>query len=104
MRDYSSGYTPQVSSTDKQERRLLLTVQLETCTNRIQSLQDRLLSEIAKLKPIELERLLDGYRAEQIRYDNLSRELDGHNTAVKTAAAKERWRKQNRDRRKKLHY
>ena len=47
---------------------------------------------------------MDDYRAEQVRYDNLSRELDGYNTAVKTAAAKERWRKQNRDRRKKLHY
>ena len=104
MRNYSSGYTVQIDSTDKQERRIRLITQLENCTNHIRSLQERLRSDITKLKPIELERLLDDYRAEQIRYDNLSRELDGHNTAAKTAVAKERWRKQNRDRRKKLHY
>ena len=82
MRNYSSGYTVQIDSTDKQEHRIRLITQLENCTNHIRSLQERLRSDITKLKPIELERLLDDYRAEQIRYDNLSRELDGHNTAA----------------------
>ncbi len=56
------------------------------------------------MKPIELERLMDDYRAEQIRYDRIDRELQALETPVKTAAAKDRWRKQNADRRKKLHY
>lgn len=85
-------------------RKERLSAEFKTCAERVSHLQKRLMTEVARLKPIELERLLDDYRAEQIRYDNLSRELDGHDTAAKTAAAKERWRKQNRDRRKKLHY
>lgn len=85
-------------------RKERLSAEFKTCAEHVSHLQKRLMTEVARLKPIELERLLDDYRAEQIRYDNLSREQDGHNTAIKTAAAKERWRKQNRDRRKKLHY
>ena len=52
----------------------------------------------------EFDRLLDEYRAEQIRLAHLEQEQEGNSTPAKTAAAKERWRKQNRDRRKKLHY
>lgn len=77
---------------------------LSECRGRIDILEDKLLESPFSLPVTEFDRLLDEYRTEQIRYDNLSRELDGHNAAVKTAAAKERWRKQNRDRRKKLHY
>lgn len=104
MRDYTSGYTPQTSFIDKQERYVLLATQLEVSANRICDYQDQLIASAATIKPIELERLMDDYRAEQIRYDRIDRELQSFETPVRTAAVKERWRKQNRDRKKKIHY
>mgnify|MGYP003253212940 CR=1 FL=1 len=86
------------------ERRKNLVRKLDASAGRISDYHSRLMTHAGAMTPTELEHLMDDYRAEQVRYDNLSRELDGYNTAVKTAAAKERWRKQNRDRRKKLHY
>ena len=86
------------------ERYRELENRLSECRGRINILEEKLLGSPVPLPVAEFDQLLDEYRAEQIRYDNLSRELDGHDTAAKTAAAKERWRKQNRDRRKKLHY
>lgn len=77
---------------------------LEASADRICDLQDRLMTSAATMKPIDLDRLMDDYRAEQIRYDRIDRELQSLETPAKTAAAKERWRKQNTDRRKKLHY
>lgn len=86
------------------ERRKELVRKLEASADRISDYYSRLMAHAGTMTPTDLDHLMDDYRAEQVRYDNLSRELDGHDTAVKTAAAKERWRKQNRDRRKKLHY
>lgn len=85
-------------------RRERLARRLEACADRICDLQDRLMNGISTLKPIEYDRLLDELRAEQLRYDRIDRELQGLETPAKLAAAKERWRKQNRDRKKKLRY
>lgn len=85
-------------------RRDTLGRRLEACADRLCDLQDRLMNGITTLKPIEYDRLLDEFRAEQLRYDRIDLELQGMETPTKSAAAKERWRKQNRDRRKKLHY
>lgn len=84
--------------------RLTLGKQLEASANRICDYQGQLKINAATMKPIELERLMDDYRAEQIRYDRIDRELQTLETPAKTAVAKDRWRKQNADRRKKLHY
>lgn len=84
------------------ERYRELENRLSECRGRINILEEKLLESPASLSVAEFDRLLDEYRAEQVRLVHL--EQDGNSTPVKTAAAKERWRKQNRDRRKKLHY
>ena len=38
----------------------------------------------ATMKPIELERLMDEYRAEQVRYDHIDRELQAMEEPKKT--------------------
>lgn len=85
-------------------RRDTLSRRLEACADRICDLQDRLMNGISTLKPIEYDRLLDEFRAEQLRYDRIDRELQGLETPAELAAVKERWRKQNDNRRKKLRY
>lgn len=74
------------------------------CCNRIDALERQLLENPAALSIAEFDRLLDEYRAEQVRFNRLELELNALKTPAKTAAAKERWRKHNTDRRKKLHY
>lgn len=86
------------------ERYRELESRLSECRGRINILEEKLLASPASLSVAEFDRLLDEYRAEQVRLVHLEQEQDGNSTSVKTAAAKERWRKQNRDRRKKLHY
>lgn len=85
-------------------RRQELARQLEASADRICDYQDQLKASAATMKPIELERLMDIYRAEQIRYDRIDRELLALETPAKTASAKERWRKLNADRRTKVNY
>lgn len=86
------------------DRRQELVRQLEASADRICDYQDQLMTSAATMKPIELERLMDNYRAEQIRYDRIDKELHALETPAKTAAAKERWRKLNADRRTKVNY
>lgn len=88
------------------ERYRELENRLSECRGRINILEEKLLESPVPLPVAEFDRLLDEYRAEQIRLAHLEQEQeqDGNSTPAKTAAAKERWRKQNRDRRKKLHY
>lgn len=86
------------------ERYRELENRLSECRGRINILEEKLLGSPVPLPVAEFDRLLDEYRAEQIRLAHLEQEQEGNSTPAKTAAAKERWRKQNRDRRKKLHY
>lgn len=86
------------------ERYRELESRLAECRGRINILERKLIESTASLPAAEFDRLLDEYRAEQVRLAHLEQEQDGNSTPAKTAAAKERWRKQNRDRRKKLHY
>lgn len=105
MRDYSRGYTPQTSVTDKSDRRTLLSARLEASADRICDLQDCLMAGTGTLKPIEYDRLLDDYRAELVRYNNLDRELQEQETsAARHLADKERHRKMNEGRRTKIKY
>lgn len=64
-----------IAATDRAERLELLASRLEASADRLCELHDRLMNTVGNLKPIELERLLDEYRAEQVRYDRLDREL-----------------------------
>ena len=82
------------------ERYRELEHRLSECRGRINILEEKLLGSPVPLPVAEFDR----YRAEQIRLAHLELEQEGNSTPAKTAAAKERWRKQNRDRRKKLHY
>lgn len=86
------------------ELRQQLAAHLEACADNICDLQDRLMTGIATLKPIEYDRLLDEYRAAQIRYDRIDRELQALEVPNKTAAAKDMWRKRNKDNREKIKY
>lgn len=86
------------------DRRQELAHRLEASADRICDYQDQLMTSAATMKPIELERLMDNYRAEQIRYDRIDKELHALETPAKTASAKERWRKLNADRRTKVNY
>lgn len=104
MKDNLPYNVASVSYSDARERRELLARRLEISADRICDLQDRLMNGISTLKPIEYDRLLDEFRAEQLRYDRIDRELQGMETPAKLAEAKERWRKQNDSRRKKLRY
>lgn len=64
-----------IAATDRTDRLELLSSRLEASANRLCELQDRLMTSAATMPPIELERLLDEYRAEQVRYDRLDCEL-----------------------------
>ena len=96
MRDYIRTIT------EVPDRRQELASQLEASADRICDLQERLMDGTDKLKPAEYDRLLDAYRAEQIRYDRLDRELEVLETPKKEN--KEKRRKLNRERREKINY
>lgn len=64
-----------IAATDRAGRLELLASRLEASADRLCELHDHLMNTVGNLKPIELERLLDEYRAEQVRYDRLDREL-----------------------------
>ena len=71
--------------------------------DRICDLQDRLLSELHTLKPIEYDRLLDAYRAEVVHYDRLDREL-AELEGPRSPVSKELQRKRNQENRAKINY
>lgn len=98
MRDYIRTIT------ELPDRRQELASQLEASADRICDLQERLMDGTDKLKPAEYDRLLDAYRAEQIRYDRLDRELEALETPKKAPENKEKRRKLNRERREKINY
>lgn len=75
MVDNDNQYIPMVHIVDRNKRRERLASRLEVCADRICDLQDRLMAGITALRPIEYDRLLDEYRAELVRYDNIDREL-----------------------------
>ena len=75
MKDHTPGYTPRTCVSDRQKRLSGLSAELEASADRICDYQDRLMAGITALKPIEYDRLLDEYRAELVRYDNIDREL-----------------------------
>ena len=75
MVDNNNQYIPMVHIVDRNKRRERLASRLEVCADRICDLQDRLMAGITALRPIEYDRLLDEYRAELVRYDNIDREL-----------------------------
>lgn len=56
-------------------RRQELTASLFDSADRICDCMDRITAGISTLKPIEFDRLMDEYRAEQVRYDRIDREL-----------------------------
>lgn len=57
---------------------------LDASAVRIANYERRLLVDTATMRPIYLERLLDDYRAELIRYDRLDRELTTLEESKKT--------------------
>ena len=75
MKDYNLRYASRSHATNRTARLELLVSRLEASANRICDLQDRLMDRVGNLKPIELERQLDEYRAEQVRYKHLECEL-----------------------------
>lgn len=98
MRDYIRTIT------EVSDRRQELANQLEVSADRICDLQERLMDGTNKLKPAEYDRLLDAYRAEQIRYDRLDEELEALEKPKKSPENKEKRRKLNRERREKINY
>ncbi|RGL13347.1 hypothetical protein [Bacteroides uniformis] len=84
MSDHSPRRVPPTYVTEKSERRAQLAAQLEASADRLCDYQDRLHAGINSMKPIELERLMDEYRAEQIRYDRIDHELQALEEPKKT--------------------
>ena len=85
------------------ERYRELENRLSECRRRINILEEKLLGSPVPLPVAEFDRLLDEYRAEQIRRAHLAQEQDGNSTPDKTAKNKERKRKKKKKRRKKQH-
>lgn len=103
MKNYVDRSRLHLDTVDKLDYRTRLAARLEASADRICDLQDRLLSELHTLKPIEYDRLLDTYRAEQIRYDRLDRELT-ELEGPRSPVSKELQRKRNQENRAKINY
>lgn len=103
MKNYVDRSRLHLDTVDKLDYRARLAARLEAIADRICDLQDRLLSELHTLKPIEYDRLLDAYRAEQIRYDRLDREL-AELEGPRSPVSKELQRKRNQENRAKINY
>lgn len=69
------------------ERYRELEDRLSECRGRINILEEKLLGSPVPLPAAEFDRLLDEYRAEQIRLVHL--EQEGNSTPAKTASAKD---------------
>lgn len=84
------------------ERRQELARRLEASSNRICDYQDQLKAGTSSLKPIEFDRLMDEYRAEQVRYDRIDRELQTFEEPTKSEKYLERSRMRQQE--KKIIY
>lgn len=89
---------------DRNKRRERLVSRLEACADRICDLQDRLMAGITALKPIEYDRLLDEYRAELVRYDNIDRELRQLEDPTKTEEYRAYHRNAGKQQKNKINY
>lgn len=77
-------HVPSSYATDRASRLALLASRLEASADRLCDYQDRLMNGAVTMKPIELEQLLDKYRAEQVRYDHIDCEMQGLEEPKKT--------------------
>lgn len=103
MKNYVDRSRLHLDTVDKLDYRARLSARLEASADRICDLQDRLLSELHTLKPIEYDRLLDAYRAEVVHYDRLDREL-AELEGPRSPVSKELQRKRNQENRAKINY
>lgn len=104
MKDHTSGYTPRTCVSDRQKRLSRLSAELEASADRICDYQDRLMAGITALRPIEYDRLLDEYRAELVRYDNIDRELRQLEEPTKTEEYRAYHRNANKQQKNKINY
>lgn len=104
MKDHIPGYTPQTRVSDRQEHLSKLSAELEASADRICDYQDQLMKGITALKSIEYDRLLDEYRAELVRYDNIDRELRQLEDPTKTKECKSYHRNISKQQKNKINY
>ena len=104
MVDNNNQYIPMVHIVDRSKRRERLASRLEVCADRICDLQDRLMAGITALRPIEYDRLLDEYRAELVRYDNIDRELRQLEDPTKTEEYRSYHRNASKQQKNKINY
>lgn len=108
MVDNDNQYIPMVHIVDRNKRRERLASRLEVCADRICDLQDRLMAGITAgitaLRPIEYDRLLDEYRAELVRYDNIDRELRQLEDPTKTEEYRSYHRNASKLQKNKINY
>lgn len=103
MVDNNNQYIPMVHIVDRNKRRERLASRLEVCADRICDLQDRLMAGITALRPIEYDRLLDEYRAELVRYDNIDRELRQLEDPTKTEEYRAYYRNASKQQKNKIN-
>lgn len=89
---------------DRNKRRERLVSRLEISADRICDLQDRLMAGTSTLRPIEYDRLLDEYRAELVRYDNIDRELRQLEEPTKTEEYRAYHRNASKQQKNKINY
>ena len=104
MVDNPSKVVPVVNPVCGNKRRERLASRLEVCADRICDLQDRLMAGITALRPIEYDRLLDEYRAELVRYDNIDRELRQLEDPTKTEEYRAYHRNAGKQQKNKINY
>ena len=104
MVDNNNQYIPMVHIVDRNKRRERLASRLEGCADRSCDLQDRWRAGITALKPIEYDRLLDEYRAELVRYDNIDRELRQLEDPTKTEEYRAYYRNASKQQKNKINY
>lgn len=104
MKDHTPGYTHQTCVSDRQKCLSRLSAELEASADRICDYQDRLMKGITVLKPIEYDRLLDEYRAELVRYDNIDRELRQLEDPTKTEEYRAYHRNASKQQKNKINY
>lgn len=81
-----------IYDTNKSHLRKALMERREACSERICLIQAHLHANVAKMTPAELDRIMDEYRAEQVRYERLDKELNDINDPDKSAASLEKSR------------
>lgn len=104
MSDNNNRYIPMAHIVDRNKRRERLVSRLEISADRICDLQDRLMAGTSTLRPIEYDRLLDEYRAELVRYDNIDRELRQLEEPTKTEEYRAYHRNASKQQKNKINY